>query len=309
MAEPLPDWTAGADALRRFAAIRMIAVDLDGSFVESNAREVEPQLLTLRGSLRHQSIVLAIATGRALNWVRQLEGLLPEEGTSFRATPMVLYNGSVVADRGGKRILSKETLSSDQLTQIATVARSFAIPVLAYSGPSEENLLGGVDEQVLGLGLARGPAREINNLVIDWHEDYGYAASFEPVAVLLDLGGIDQPTAFRLDEALGSVYGIAPTRSGSAYVEIRPAGSNKARGLEVLRQMLGLAPDHVLALGDSDNDVEMLAWAGIGVAVEGATQVALAASDYVCDFGAVEGAIQALRLVHGARRSRGALTT
>lgn len=55
----------------------------------------------------------------------------------------------------------------------------------------------------------------------------------------------------------------------------------KATGLARLAQHLGLEPSQVWAAGDHDNDVEMLSWAGAGVAMGNASVRALAAADRV----------------------------
>lgn len=307
MAEPLPSWTADAPAVQRFARVRMIAVDLDGSFVHANRREVEPQLLRLRNTLRRlgRPVVLAIATGRTLSWALRLEGLFPV-GRPNPRTPMVLYNGSVVVDRGGARVLARRTIAPAALAEIGAIAAAHTVSLLAYSGPVETTpggMLRTRAEHVLGFAPGPGIPRDVNELPIEWSAEPPVLLAFDPVAVLLDLTSADLTARRRIVSWLEAVEGITATGSGAGYVEIRPAGSHKAAGLAVVAAAYGVEASEILALGDSDNDVEMLRWAGVGVAVEGATPEALGASDYVCSAGAVEGAIEALRLVRGMGRS------
>lgn len=75
--------------------------------------------------------------------------------------------------------------------------------------------------------------------------------------------------------------GFEATMSGAPFVEIMAAGVTKATGLETMCRFLGIEQQHVIAFGDALNDVEMLRWAGTGVAVANASVEVLAAADRI----------------------------
>jgi hypothetical protein len=109
-------------------------------------------------------------------------------------------------------------------------------------------------------------------------------------------------------ERLSRIPSLSCTTSGYSYLEVRPAGVNKGLGLSVAAEHLGLDRSEVLAVGDNDNDAEMLNWAGIGVAVSSASQTAISNSRYVCGngHGVLAGAVEVMRLVNQAKRYYGA---
>ena len=84
------------------------------------------------------------------------------------------------------------------------------------------------------------------------------------------------------------------TGSHALIAEALPAGLSKAVGLQWLAQHLGVAAADVLAVGDNDNDVEMLRWAGVGVAMGNSSAAALAAADWVTAAVGQDGAALAL---------------
>lgn len=88
--------------------------------------------------------------------------------------------------------------------------------------------------------------------------------------------------------ALG-LAGFGVTHSGAPFAEVLPEGINKAVGLAQLCAHLGVAAEEVLAFGDAPNDVEMLAWAGRGVAVGNADAEVLAVADEVTAANTEEG--------------------
>ena len=83
-----------------------------------------------------------------------------------------------------------------------------------------------------------------------------------------------------LAQRLG-LHGVSYFVGWKCWLDIAPEGVDKAAGLEVACERYGVAPKDVLALGDGYNDIEMLRWAGRGVALGDAPAEVLAAADHV----------------------------
>lgn len=90
------------------------------------------------------------------------------------------------------------------------------------------------------------------------------------------------------------VDGFEATTSGAPFVEVMAAGVNKAWGLAQLCTHLGIAPGEVLAFGDALNDVEMLRWAGRGLAMADADAVVKEAADGIAPANTDDGVAQVL---------------
>jgi Cof subfamily protein (haloacid dehalogenase superfamily) len=82
-----------------------------------------------------------------------------------------------------------------------------------------------------------------------------------------------------LDDRLGLLPSSVTGDAGSTAGEIYLAGVHKARGIEAVSARLGVDRADVIAFGDGLNDIEMLAHAGTGVAIEGADPRVLAVAD------------------------------
>jgi Cof subfamily protein (haloacid dehalogenase superfamily) len=78
------------------------------------------------------------------------------------------------------------------------------------------------------------------------------------------------------------------------FLELASPDVTKASGLEFLARRLGFARERTVAFGDGENDVELLEWAGYGVAVANAHERVLAAADLVCPRVDEEGVAQVL---------------
>ncbi|MDP5225765.1 MULTISPECIES: HAD hydrolase family protein [Arthrobacter] len=96
---------------------------------------------------------------------------------------------------------------------------------------------------------------------------------------------------------LGPAVGLVPSSLsalGDTAGEIYVSGIHKAVGIRVVQDYLGLLREDIIAIGDSANDLEMLRYAGIGVAVDGATPDVLAAADRTTGGPAEHGVAHAL---------------
>ena len=89
------------------------------------------------------------------------------------------------------------------------------------------------------------------------------------------------------------------TKSNVEYLEFIPATADKGKALELVARRLGLPAADTIAFGDSWNDVPMLQWAGLGVAVGNAKPEALAAADRVIGLSAEDGVGIALKEIFG----------
>jgi Cof subfamily protein (haloacid dehalogenase superfamily) len=78
------------------------------------------------------------------------------------------------------------------------------------------------------------------------------------------------------------------------FLEFAAPGVTKAAGLDFLSTRLGFTPDRTIAFGDGENDIELVAWAGYGVAVDNAHNRVKAIADFVCPSVDEEGVAQVL---------------
>jgi len=306
MPEPLPGSDSSIDSLRAFASVKLIIADLDGTVFPSELASTFQRVLR---RLNHAQVQFTVATGRTFRGIQPLLlNLVDERGKSLikRGTPFILYNGSVIVEAGTTHLLRREDMTTDSFHTVLAAAAKYPCQLYAYS--CEENVLvssgkRGVRECVRGWQFKMpGEPRvkeEFNGLTIEWQISKS-RPNLMVCAVVIKPKDVKSLEAIVLDVC--KAPGISLTRSGDVYLEIRPNNSSKGVALGWLARHLDFSTDQILAIGDNDNDVEMLKSAGIGVAVSTASPAACQHADFVCQFGPFQGAIQVLRLVCEARR-------
>lgn len=99
------------------------------------------------------------------------------------------------------------------------------------------------------------------------------------------------------------LHGVSYSVGWSAWLDIAPEGVNKASALADVVSGFGLAAGDVLAIGDGRNDIELLTWAGRGVAVGDACAEVQAVADHVTGTFAERGTAQELDRWFAGRRA------
>ncbi|SDD01838.1 HAD family hydrolase [Williamwhitmania taraxaci] len=84
-------------------------------------------------------------------------------------------------------------------------------------------------------------------------------------------------------------------RSADTYLEVTPSGCDKRQGVETLLANLAIEPFQAIAFGDNYNDLEMIKFVGMGVAVENARETVKAAANMMTGQGTKDGVAKALK--------------
>ena len=149
-------------------------------------------------------------------------------------------------------------------------------------------------ESVVGHGPieSRFPV-DFNGLNVKWNDaDPDQFGQFNTALIL----------ASTLNSELRNLRGVDLTSSGTGYIEARPKGIDKGSVLSKIAQRYCIDRDNVLAIGDNDNDYEMLDWAGLSIVPSNASTNAKEAASVISPHQDHNCVIEGLRLVLEARR-------
>lgn len=292
----LPDALADLSELEAFALAKLIVLDLDGTLLghadDSPATEIWKRRVSLVASLNYYRVPLTVATGRAYAGARRLAEIVSPQ----KSTPLILYNGSAVISGDGA-LLAHTAIDEVAIQSLIDAVQRTGGSALTYwlradfSGQLE-------GEWAVFTGRGAAPEREFNGLSVSTSAQVPSGSSC--VAALL--WAEDPDVRSRLHDVVREIEGLSVTASGSRFIEVRPAGSTKAVGLAALLSSLQIERARVMAIGDNDNDVELLAAVGISVCVANASPSAQAVSRFKTTYPSSSGAIEALDLVTRARR-------
>jgi Cof subfamily protein (haloacid dehalogenase superfamily) len=248
-------------------SIELIVVDLDGTLLNSQHKLSEKTAKALQAA-REQGVRLVLATGKTRASTVDLIAQLKLD------TPGIFNQGLVTYNPDGS-VRHQLTLSPDVARQAITFAEDRGFTMLAYAGSDLIARKRNHDTALLeeyGEPLVQevGP---LQNILDDM-----------PINKVLAIHRADERRVQALRWQLGMQLNgsCRLVRAGvPCMIEVMPPGGSKGAALKVLLKDLKITPDKVLALGDGENDIEMIQQAGIGVAVANAMQAVKDAADYV----------------------------
>ncbi|MGE5591580.1 MAG: Cof-type HAD-IIB family hydrolase [Bacillota bacterium] len=260
--------------MKLLSQIRLILTDLDETLLTDD-RQVTPRTLTAIRHLEEQGVRVAICTGRAL------EATLPVAGR-IGSQYIVCCNGALV--RHGSQVLADETMPPEVTAELVHFfARSGAV---YYLMTAEGFWVSEINEEVNRASVMRGFAPPL------LQPGQEYAPAYKVMA---------RGAAHLYDQVKAHFGHLVHIIYHPEYLEIAPFGIDKSWGARRLAEYLDLQQHQVLAFGDALNDVELLAWAGVGVAVANAMEPTRRAADFVTLSNNEEGVAEVLERVLRAR--------
>jgi Cof subfamily protein (haloacid dehalogenase superfamily) len=238
------------------SSIKLIATDLDGTLLNSMGKISARNRDALRAAAAG-GIHVIINTGRMFASSRCFARELELE------MPVICYNGAMI--RGLRdEILSHIPLDMDIARQLLTIFRERDIYVQSY-----------IDDELLVKAQDEDEAIEYMRFYGVMGRPIGdeiYSPVTAPTKLLAVTGGIEESHSLMSD--LARIFGssLYVTSSNSDFVEMMNPKANKSNGLTHLARVMGIPMESVMALGDGENDIEMLRHAGLGIAMGNALE-------------------------------------
>jgi Cof subfamily protein (haloacid dehalogenase superfamily) len=244
---------------------RLAAIDLDGTLLGPD-KAISEQNAAAVQRLNENGARVIIASGRrhqnSIRFQRQL-GL---------SGPIIACQGGLIRDGESGNVIEAHFLPQSVALEIADEAEQNGIQMIYYHldhlyVPERHNLWIDLYESRVGERVETLPTlSQLDGrraLKIVWYGDPAALQRIRPVIAARLEGKVD----------------VLSTESEN--LEFMPRGINKASALEKVAHELGVAREQILAFGDGENDLQMLAWAGMGVAMRHGNSAAIAAARMV----------------------------
>lgn len=249
------------------AAIKLIALDLDGTLLTSDKKISDRNLAALKAA-QAKGVKVVLTTGRPL---KAMEFFLHELGTDGHVDEYTItFNGGLVQRNTGD-ILDKTVFAYDDVARIFEEADKLGLPLDAIS----EGHVYQIQSDQESLYAQFNPFLEFESIAFD---DLSSQQTYNKCVTAFAQEPLDAAIA-KISPELFDQYEIFKSRE--LLLEWSPKNVHKATGLEKLIAHLGLDRSQVMACGDEANDLTMIEWAGLGVAMQNAVPAVKAAANLV----------------------------
>lgn len=258
------------------ADIKLIASDLDGTFL-MNHRQPHPENVRAVHECQKRGIKVCACTGRLWAGARKVIKL----GGFDRFA--VLNNGASIIDTetGELRFRSRiEPQFLKQILQVGTDAGSGAM-VFGYNtvyafGPTTPHVADRIKEMETYPEDERHEFKVYDNL-----DDMVNGCMDDAEKITLRMDFIDHFD--EVYEKLSKITDLEITSSWVGNVELTSKGGTKAEAVSVLADIYNVDSEEVMTFGDNFNDISMIMWAGVGVAMGNADERLKSIANYVTD--------------------------
>lgn len=264
-------------------SIKLIASDMDGTLLNQYGEISAGNLEAIRQASK-SGVQFCFSTGRSSLGVepfaRQLE-LGPD------VPPYLILNGGASLRRLGEtRLLRDITLGRDSYEEIRELAGRLHVCLLAYT-----DTVVCTEATYIGWPVMRELA------TVRMPLEYCAWSCWPGEQRFVKLQFCDEPEVIKtvypqIPEAIREKYSVIWTNPYS--IEISDPHASKGEALAGLSALLGLAPGEVMAIGDHTNDLSMIRFAGLGVAVANANETLLSAADAVVSDNDHDGVAEAI---------------
>jgi Cof subfamily protein (haloacid dehalogenase superfamily) len=268
---------------------RLLALDVDGTVLDP-AGELRPVVQQAIMEVQQRGIRVVLCTGR------RFRTALPLAQELRLTAPLVVHNGALVKDPASGDTLHQTCLPVEIYLQALLHLRQLGVPMV-YIDAFHDHI------DILTEALERAhPFQQayLQENLIHCHivEDIGVPPAYGVImmSVMGDEASL-QALRSRITAALRTQARINmlinKNYQGFILEVLHPAVS-KWVGLQRLAAQEGIAPEAIMAVGDDENDMEMLRGAGLGIAMGNARPEVKAAADQVTGSNADDGLVQAI---------------
>lgn len=249
--------------------IKLVACDLDGTLLGHDLK-FSPRVQSTIARALERGVIVTLATGRGASPTDQFAA---ELGLT---APLVCLQGGQIYDPRSTRTLHETRLAPDVIPWIADRARERGWH-LHFETPGRVYMPHGLE--------APDPLMQLFRLTpLIWLNDFATQMPETPHKFIVAIHDPAEREALTTELQALAHQAHMPLHILASHphlIEGLPLGVSKASGLAWLTEYFNIAEMDVLAIGDNDNDVSMLEWAGVGVALCNGSPAARAAADWI----------------------------
>jgi hypothetical protein len=245
--------------------IELLALDLDGTLIDETMT-IGNRVRQAVTQAQEKSVTVTLATGR------MLEATVPFARDLEIETPLICYQGGLIQAPAAEVPLYRALMDPGVIQEVLAWRAEHGWHIVLYA------------DDALFIAERRYPEAFYRDLLgknLRWTDDLSSVLDQNRPAKFLFIA---EPTqADRIEAAMRQRFEgqMEIVRSHANFVEGNPLGVSKGDALRRLADHLGIPQKRVMAIGDQGNDVAMIAWAGVGVAMGNASPAATAIADWI----------------------------
>lgn len=246
---------------------KLVAVDMDGTLLSGDKTISDANLDAIKRA-KEKGVKVVLATGRPVKGIqRYLKQLnLVDEGDYA-----VAFNGAVVQRTNNDEVIAETLMTIDDIHYLYDLSKKLKVNIHALTPHAC------ITPKISKYSEVESSINKIPLDVVDFD-------NIDTSTTIVKIMFIDEPEILdrvisELPKELHKKYTIV--RSCPYFLEFLNKSANKGIGVEILAKTLGIKSEEVICIGDAGNDIHMIEYAGLGVAMGNAFPEVKKIADYV----------------------------
>ena len=236
---------------------KMICLDIDGTLLNSNHKITKKVKDTINIVSKEKKIPVILVSARMPKGITFLQRELEIE------EPIICYSGALILDKDGK-VLSKKFINALDIEEIYKLVVKNNIHISLYK--DDEWYIEEMDEwakQESEITNIIPKITDFNELIELWKKEVTGPNKILCMAT-------PNKITFLKDNIKASDLNVYPSKP--TYLEIMPTKASKTSAINCLEKKFYINKDDILAIGDNYNDIDMIEYAGLGIAMGNAPE-------------------------------------
>lgn len=259
---------------------KMICLDIDGTLLNSKHQITDEVKRAINVAVNEKNIPVILVSARMPKGITFLQRELEIE------QPIICYSGALILDKDNN-VLSKEFISVSNLEEVYKLTKNHNIHMSLYKDNEwyiEEMDYWAKQESEITNIIPR--ITDFNELMQVWREEGAGPNKILCMANPEEISFIKENIH---DNSL-NIYPSKPT-----YLEIMPGKASKTSAINCLQKKFNVDKTEIIAMGDNYNDIDMIEYAGLGIAMGNAPEDVKKHADYVTSTNDEDGVAEALK--------------
>lgn len=266
----------------KMSQYKMVCLDIDGTLLNSAHKITKNTKESIQKVVNEKQIPVVLVSAR------MPKGILFLQEELNIVQPIICYSGALICDNN--RILSNITMSLSQVKQVHKFAVELGIHLSIYR--EDEWYIEQMDKWAEQEGKITQITPSITNLanLLDEWENKGFGpnkilcmAKPEDIKILHS----------RIMDSHLNKFIVYPSKS--TYLEMSSIRATKTFAIDILAQKYGISQSEILAIGDNYNDINMIEYAGLGIAMGNAPDDVKSCANEITLSNDEDGVVEALR--------------
>ena len=266
---------------------KLICIDMDGTLLNDQKIISEKNLQHIRLA-SERGVRIAVCTGRIFTSADSFSEILGVK------SPVIASNGAYIREKDRDEVVYKATLGAEKCKMLLSVLKQYNLFPHYYTSNivfTEKLINSAIFYKEVNKTLPKDKQVKIE-VVSDWDETFKKYENeiFKGIAVDEDLEKLQNAK-----NTLINMKEFEVVSSNFNNFEVMNKGVSKGNAVKILADYYGINSQQVICIGDSENDLSMIKYAGLGVAMGNGNQAVKDAAQYITDSNNCDGVAKVIK--------------